>query len=382
MKCVLQEHEMSLIKKMENEASKLSNVVSLAQWIPWYPTPDAIQEFVLEKIKSWQTNRYSITAWIPQLRQQIALRYYQKLWVDIDFQNEIVITAGAIQAISSILLTFVWQDDEVILIDPCYASYSWCIMASKWKPNYVSLDDNLDLDVDNLISSINENTKAIIIANPNNPTWSIFSIEKLRKILDYIKDKEIVLVVDEVYDEFLFDWNEFLSAVSLYEEYKSNLIIVNSWSKSFWMTWWRVWYFLADSCLSSEIVKVHDWLITCAPVHSQWAALASFEIYDSWTEKVRKDLQKRRDYAVKELQKLSAYIEFDSPSAAYFIFWRFKYTKDDYNECLKILNETKLALVPWSGFWERWKWYFRLCFGRDFDDLQEWISRLEKYFRK
>lgn len=380
MKCILENHEMSLIKKMEYEASQMSWVISLAQWIPWYPIPDAIESFVMSKISSWETNRYSSTQWIPQLREQVALKYYKDFWFEIDYNKEITITAWAIQAISSILLTFVWQWDEVIIIDPCYASYSWCILTTKWKINSIELAENFNLDVDKIISTINSQTRAIIIANPNNPTWSIFSLESIKKILDYINWKNIVLILDEVYDEFLYDWNEYTSSVSLFNKYKDNLIIVNSWSKTFWMTWWRIWYFIANEYLTKEILKVHDWIITCAPVHSQWAAIASFEIYDTWTKKIKIDLQKRRDYAIEKCSKLDWFIEFNKPMAAYFLFPKFKYTNDDYNECLKILKEAKLALVPWSWFWSIWKWHFRLCFWRDFNDLEEWLNRLEKYF--
>ncbi len=365
---------------MENEAAKLSDVVSLAQGVPWYPVPHAIQEFVMEKIKKWQTNRYSVTPGIPQLRQQIALRYYKKYWIDIDFDNEVVITAGAIQAISSILLTLVDTNDEVILIDPCYASYKGCVLTSKWKFKYAPLDENLDLDVGAVLDNINENTKVILLANPNNPTGSIFPVEKIKAILDYIKWKDIVLIVDEVYDEFIYDENDFVSVASIYQEYKENLIITNSWSKTFGMTGWRIGYFMTNSKLTSEIIKIHDWLITCAPVHSQWAALASFEIYDSWTDRIRKDLHQKRKYAIERCQRLSWYIDFKIPDAAYFLFPKFKYTDDDYWQCLKILKEQNLSLVPGLWFGDKGKWHFRLCFGRDFDDLEEGFDRLWRYF--
>lgn len=382
MKCILQDEEMSLIKKVELEWSKISWVSSLAQWVPWYWVPEPIQEFVMEKIRKWETNRYSIVPWIPELRQQVALRYYKNNSVEVDFENEIVITAWAIQAISSVLLTILEKDEEVMLLDPCYASYDWCIKLSRWNPVYSSLDENLDIDVQDVLSKINSKTKAIIISNPNNPTWSIFTIEKIKQILDAIDWKDIYLILDEVYDEFLYDGNFFESGINLYKKYKKNLILVNSWSKTFGMTWRRVWYFLADSNITKEVLKVHDWLVTCAPVHSQWAALASFEIYDRWIWKVRKELQKRRDYTIQEMNKLSSYIEFWTPKAAYFLFPRFKYTEKDYEECLKILHESKVALVPWSGFWNRGRGHFRICFWRDFDDLSSWIEKLGKYFNK
>ncbi len=382
IKCNLEGQEMSMIKKMELEATKISGTVSLAQWVPWYNIPPQIVDSVIQKITGWQTNRYSIVPGIVPLREQVAIRYFKKYWVEIDFVNEMIITAWAIQAISALLLTILQEQDEVVLIDPCYASYNGCIKIAKWNPVYVALDVNLDLDVESIKKAITPETKAIVIANPNNPTGSIFSLEKFKEILDYISGRDIFLVIDEVYEEFIYDWQSFDSGIKLYEQYKSNLIIINSWSKSFGMTGWRVWYLIAQAALTKEILKIHDSLITCAPVHSQWAALASFEIYDEWTAKVRKELQDCRDYAVKRLDKLKDYLEFHRPWAAYFVFPRFRYTDDDLGECMKILHEAKLSLVPGGGFGPRWVWHFRICFGRDFPDLKEWFDRLENYLLK
>ena len=95
-------------------------------------------------------------------------------------------------------------------------------------------------------------------------------------------------------------------------------------------------------------MKIHDNLITCAPVHSQWAALATFEIYDEWTQKIKKELQKRRDYVINQLKNLEEFLDFHIPQAAYFVFPKFKYTDNDYEECLNVLKKAKLAVVPGS----------------------------------
>jgi aspartate/methionine/tyrosine aminotransferase len=95
-------------------------------------------------------------------------------------------------------------------------------------------------------------------------------------------------------------------------------------------------------------MKIHDNLITCAPVHSQWAALATFEVYDEWTQKIKKELQKRRDYVINQLKNLEEFLDFHIPEAAYFVFPKFKYTDDDYKECVNILKKVKLAVVPGS----------------------------------
>lgn len=381
MQFPLENEEISLIKKFELEASKIPWVVSLAQWIPRYDVPKPIVEFLIEQIKNWKTNRYSIVPGIPQLRDQIATRYLQKYNIELDPEKNIIITAGAIEAISSFLLATLFPGDEVILVDPTYASYRWCILTARWKPILAPLDDNRDINVETIKTLISEKTKAIVFPNPNNPTWSIFSEEKIEEILKIASSKNIRIVVDEVYDEFVYDWYKFESAIKFWKNYK-NLIIVNSWSKTFGMTWRRIWYIIGEEKIIKEVLKVHDNLLTCAPVHSQRAALATFEIYDEWTNQIKKHLQKRRDYVIKELEDLKEFIDFHIPKAAYFVFPKFKYTDDDYWECLNILKKAKLAVVPWSWFGKRWKWHFRICFWRDWKDLEEGIKRLKNYFWK
>ncbi len=377
----LENEDMSLIKKFELEASRIPWVVSLAQWIPRYPTPQPIVDFLIEKIKKWETNRYSIVPWLPQLRDSIAARYFEKYNIEIDPEKNITITAWAIEAISSFLLATLFPEDEVILIDPTYASYRWCVLTARWKPISAPLDDNRDLNIETIKKLITSKTKAIIFPNPNNPTGSIFSLDKIKKLLEISKEKNIYVVIDEVYDEFIYDNEIFQSAIIFFKSYP-NLVLVNSWSKTFGMTWWRIWYIIAEERLNKEIIKVHDNLLTCAPVHSQWAAISTFEIYDEWAKKIKKQLQERRDYTIKQLNQLKDFIDFQIPKAAYFVFPKFKYTDNDYEECINILHKAKLALVPGSGFWNRWKGHFRICFWRDFDDLKEWLERLKKYFWK
>ncbi len=380
MQYLLEDHPLSIIKQVEMEASKLQWVVSLAQWIPRYQVPDYIIEFLEEKIRKGYTNRYSVVNWLPQLREQVALHYYRKYKVLLDPSDNILITAGAIQAISAVLLSIINPGDNVILMDPCYASYSTAIKVARWNIKYIPFADKNKLNIEKIIDSIDSNTRAIILANPNNPNGYIISPEQIEKILQYINWKDIIFITDEVYDEFVFDWLTFQSSITLFPKYKENLVVINSWSKTFWMTGWRIGYLIADKKLISETIKVHDALITCAPVHSQWAALATFEIYDEWVKDVRKQLQQRRDYVISELEKLKWYISFDIPQASYFVFPKFNYTDNDQEEVLKILKKVKLALIPGSWFGNQGKWHFRICFGRDMESLEEGLLRLQEYY--
>ncbi len=380
MKFLLEDHPLSLIKRVEKEASKISDVVSLAQWIPRYNVPEYIIEFLNEKINKWLTNRYSVVNWLPQLREQIVNFYIRKYNVLLDPEYNVLITWWAIEGITATLLSIVDNGDNVILMDPCYASYSTAVKVARWNVKYIPYAWKDKLNIERILDNIDDRTRAIILANPNNPNWYIIDLNQLELLLKNILWKDIYLILDEVYDEFVFDNRKFYSWVKLFDKYWKNIVIINSWSKTFWMTWWRVGYMIWDRKLIEEVTKVHDSLLTCAPVHSQWAALASFDIYDEWVKKIKTDLRNRRDYVASYLKNLNSFIDFDIPQASYFIFPKFLYTDNDLDEVMKILKQVKLALVPWSGFGPSWKWYFRICFGRDLESLEQGLERLRKYY--
>jgi len=382
MEFLLQNEPLSLIKKVEMEANKIIDVVSLAQWIPWYGVPEPVIENLIDKIRKWFTNRYSIVPGILELREKLALHYLKKYNVELNYENELIITAGAIQWITATLLTILNNEqNEVILIDPSYASYQTCISVARWKSVFSKLDENLDLDIEDIESKINEKTRVVLLCNPNNPTGSIFDFKKIERLLELSQEYDFYVLLDEVYDEFIFEQWKFVSGVKLFEKYKDRLVLLNSWSKSFGMTGWRIGFIVCNPILFHEILKIHDSMITCAPVHSQWSALATFDIVDEWFPKVQKELKERRDYTVDRLNQMKWFLDFNEPEAAYYVFPKFKYTDDDVGECMKLLQEQKVAVVPWSWFGLRWKGHFRICFGRDFPDLEEGLDRIENFFK-
>jgi len=198
MKYLLEDHPLSLIKRIELEASKLNGVVSLAQWIPRYQVPEYIVEFLNEKIKQGLTNRYSVVNWLPQLREQIVNFYIRKYNVTLDPEDNVLITWWAIEWISATLLSIIEEGDNVILMDPCYASYATSVKVAKWNIKYIPFAWKNKLNIERIIDAIDSRTKAIILANPNNPNGYIIDINQLEKLLENIVDKDVYLILDEV----------------------------------------------------------------------------------------------------------------------------------------------------------------------------------------
>lgn len=381
----LKKEQMSLIKLMELKAKNMWKwVISLSQGIPWYDMPKSLKKSLCEYTNDIRAKDYTLSQWILELREKIVNLYNPKYWSNFT-SDEVLITSGAIEGISSLIMTLVTKKtDEVIMLEPTYASYSNIIKIAWAKHISCPLNKKFWINFKKLKESINENTRVIVLVNPNNPTGSFIELEEIEKILKYIKWKNIYLITDEVYNYFIFNkdkWNNF-SHLKLFDKYKKHLVVINSWSKSFWITGWRIGYMIANKYLIKQVLKIHDSLVTCAPSHSQYAVMQNLDILFKYSEKINKQLEKRRDYIIEELSKMSKYIEFEIPNGSYYIFPKFKYTREDYRECMRILEKAKLSLVPGGIFWKWGKGHFRICYGRDMNSLKIWMKRLKKYFEK
>lgn len=373
---------MSLIKWMELKAKTIPWVISLSQWIPWYDMPNELKIWLSKYALSWLAKDYTVWPWIIELRKKMC-EIYNPVYKSNLNTDQILITAWAIESITAVILTLVTKEtDEIMQFEPMYSWYSKIIDISGAKKTFFSLDKNYKIDFKAFEKSITKNTRLITIVNPSNPTWTYISLEDIEKILKICEEKNIYLLVDEVYNFFIFDDKvKNFSHLKLFDKYKKNLIIINSWSKAFWITWWRIGYILANEFLTKEILKVHDSIVTCAPSHSQYAVLEGMDILFDRTDKLREQLKNRRDYIVEKLSLLSDYIEFEIPNGAYYIFPKFKYTQDDVAECDNILEKAWLAVVPWSSFGPGWVGHFRICYWRKMAELEEWLKRLETYFK-
>lgn len=270
--------ELSTIKAVEPEASRIPDVVSLAQGIPSFDTPEPIKRFVQERLSEDVCARYSVTPGLPRLRESIA-ETLRRDGMAYDADGEILVTAGSIEAIAASLLALVEPGDEVLVVSPTYASYIPAIRLAGAVPRFVPLaeDANFDLDPEAIEDAVGRRTRALILCNPNNPTGTVFSAEQTRRMLRIAEREDLIVIADEVYKDFLYGEARIRSAATEVWA-RHRLLRVCSFSKAYAMTGWRVGFVHGPSPLISEVLKVHDALATCAPVVSQHAALAALEL--------------------------------------------------------------------------------------------------------
>ncbi|MDZ4785676.1 MAG: aminotransferase class I/II-fold pyridoxal phosphate-dependent enzyme [bacterium] len=378
--------ELSQIKAIELAAARRPGSVSLAQGIPSFNTPKVITDFVIERINSGACDKYSLTNGLAELREEISLA----LGLDgmqYDPDSEIIVTAGSIEAITATLLGCTKDGDEIIIPSPTYTSYRNAILLAGCTPRYAALNEekNFDLDIDKIENEITAKTKAIFYCNPNNPTGTIFSKEQSLELLKLAEKYDLLIITDEVYKDFYFTEDIHFTPASIHSA-RSRIIRVCSFSKAFAMTGWRIAYLHADRSLVSQILPYHDTLVTCAPVVSQYAAIAALRFGQPAVKDFREQFRQRRNIALHALDSLSHVLDYQIPKASYFVFPRIKDSLPLARESKKlaydILDKVGLAIVPGVAFGPSGESHLRISFGRELRDVEDGMSRLSDYFSK
>ena len=395
---------LSPIKEIEIRSAKIFDVVSLAQGVADFDTPECIKRCVVEHIKNGDVAKYSLSPGIIELREAVEVDL-KKRGINYDFENEIIITAGAIEAITATFLTILKEGDEVLIPDPTYTSYQEAIKNAGGVPKFISLceEDNWSFDEKKFKEKISSKAKAILFCNPNNPTGTIYPRNQLLRILEIAEKNNLYILSDEVYRDFIYDDQDFYS-IGSFSKFRKRIVYIFSFSKSYSMTGWRVGYLAADKSLASQILAHHDVMVTCAPVVSQWGALAAIEMADEDRAYFKNSFKERRDLICSYLDEMKEWFTYQKPSSAYFVFPKFskrliealdqdckmnKYDLKDYQKeslswrlVLDLLYEAKVAFVPGQAFGETGENHLRMCFGRSKEDISKAMKRLKGHLNK
>ncbi|MDZ7612015.1 MAG: pyridoxal phosphate-dependent aminotransferase [Candidatus Moranbacteria bacterium] len=400
----MQSLKLSPIKEMEIRSSKLTGVVSLAQGIPNFKAPECIYRKTCEAIAEGRVDKYSLSPGMLEFRETIEMDLAER-GIYYDFESEIIVTAGAIEAITASLLALVEPGSEVLIPDPTYTSYQEAIKNAGAAPAFFPLneEEGWSLDVKEIEKKITSKTRAILFCNPNNPTGTVYSRDQLLKILELAQRHNLYLLSDEVYRDFVYDGLDFYS-LAQFSKFRNRIIYIFSFSKSYAMTGWRVGFLAAERDLAKKILAVHDVLVTCAPVVSQWGALTALEMAGGEVEKFKSEFLERRDIVCSYLDNMTEWFEYQKPKAAYFAFPKItkkladqlqsskagnQYDMKDYQKsslswrfALELLYEAKVALVPGVAFGLKGEDHLRICFGRSNEDIEKSFARIKDYLSR
>jgi aminotransferase len=378
--------KLSPIKEMELAASRIPGVISLAQGIPSFDTPEPIKTFVQQKIAEGACAKYSLTPGLPQLRELIAESLLRE-GMHYDPESEIIVTCGSIEGIAATLLTLTQPGDEVILPTPSYASYQEVVRMAGCTPRFAVLreEDNFAFDREAFERCLSARTRAILYCNPNNPTGTVFSRAETLALVELAERYGLFLIIDEAYKDFVYSKEPYYSPAQL-AAVRAHVVRMFTFSKAYGMTGWRVGYLHSDTRNTREILKVHDALVTCAPVVSQYAAIAALEYGEAHLAAFRVAFKERRDRTLEHLDLLSHVFDYQKPEGAYFVFPRVKdivpWARDSRRLARRLLEEAKVAVVPGVAFGPSGEAHLRINFGREPADIDTAFERLASYFRQ
>jgi aminotransferase len=375
----------SVIREMSREAVKYG-AVNLGQGFPDFPAPEDIKQKAMQAIAD-DHNQYAITWGVKEFRDAIAEKTKRFWGLEVNPETEITVTCGSTEGMIAAMLACVDKGEEVILFEPFYENYAPDAILSDATPVHVPLyktEQGWKFDKEQLRAAFNERTKAIIICNPNNPTGKVFTREEMQFIAELCKEFDVLCFTDEIYEHIVYQDNgvhrEHICMAAL-EGMKERTVVVNSLSKTYSVTGWRVGYVIAPADITSAIRKVHDFLTVGAPNCLQHAGAYAMRLPDSYYQTLQSDYQKRRDFLVPILKE--AGFKCDYPEGSYYVMAdisNFGFA-DDFEFTKFLIREIGVAVVPGSSFYHNkdlGKQQVRFCFCKKIETLEAAAERLKK----
>ena len=370
----VQEIEISGIRKFFNMVAPYKDAISLTIGQPDFPTPLHIKEAAKKAIDEDYTT-YTHNAGFLELREAICTYMKEKYGLSYDPATEVIVTAGASEAIDISLRTILSEGSEVIMPSPVYPGYEPIVKLCGGFPVYADITGNsFKFTADIIEKHLTEKTRCIILPYPSNPTGVSLTKKELQEIAGLLRGKNILVVADEIYSELLFE-NEHESIASFLKE---QTILINGLSKSHSMTGWRIGFVFAPSELSAQMLKVHQYNVSCASSISQKAAFAAVTAGKDDALPMREEYKKRRDYCYQRLMGMG--LDVVKPDGAFYFFVKLpEGFSSSFSFAMQLVQEGKVAVVPGSAFSEYGEGYFRLSYAYSMDTLQEGMDRLESF---
>ncbi|GGA80894.1 aminotransferase [Flavobacterium palustre] len=352
------------------------NAINLSQGFPNFPVDEKLTDIVAELAKE-DVHQYTPMAGYPPLLTKIAALVNDSYQRTAQTETEILVTTGATQGIFTSIQALVENEDEVIILDPCYDSYEAPVLLCNAKPVRVSLNDDYTPNWKTIEAACTSKTKMIIINNPHNPTGKILTktdFEALEKILE--KFPKIILLSDEVYEYITFEQKHI--SVHTRKLLRNRAIVVSSFGKTFHITGWKVGYLVAPEHLMKEIKKVHQFLVFSVNSVAQAAISNYLDIVS--VDEIGDFYQEKRDYFRQLLSK--SRFKLLPCEGTYFqvVSYAAISNENDVDFCKRLITEHGVAAIPISNFYENGKdlHLIRFCFAKDNATLEEAARRLCK----
>ncbi len=372
--------EPSGIRKFFDVVSEMPDAISLGVGEPDFDTPWNVREEGIYSLEKGRTF-YTSNAGLKDLRIEICNYLKRRIGLSYEPDHEVLVTVGGSEAIDVALRCMIDPGDEVLIPQPSYVSYLPCAVMADAVPVMIELkaENEFKLTKEQLLESITDKTKILVMPFPNNPTGAIMTEEELAELVPVIIEKDLYVISDEIYSELTYKGHH--HSIAEFPGMKERTVVINGFSKSYAMTGWRLGYACGPANIIEQMTKLHQFAIMCAPTNSQFAAVEALRNCDEEIEKMAEAYNQRRRFLVDAFRKMG--LECFEPFGAFYIFpsiKKFGMSSEEF--CNRLLQEEKLAVVPGTAFGECGEGFVRISYAYSIDNLKVGLQRIEHFISR
>jgi len=374
---VAQNMQPSGIRKFFDVVAEMPDAISLGVGEPDFDTPWHIREAGIYSLEQGRTF-YTSNAGMPALKAEVASYYLRKHGLSYLPKTETFITVGGSEAIDMAMRAMLDPGDEVIIPEPCYVSYVPCAAMTGAVPVTIPLQEKNEfkLTAQELLDAVTEKTKVLVLAFPNNPTGAVMTREDLEPIAKICLEHDLYVISDEIYGELTYSGKH--TTIAEFPGMQERTVIVNGFSKYYAMTGWRLGFATGPENIISQMVKLHQFAIMCAPTTSQYAGLGALKSGGEDVAMMRESYNQRRRYVVNELNDMGLHCF--EPFGAFYVFPSVQslgMTSEEFAN--RLLATEKLAVVPGTAFGECGEGFIRISYAYSLAELKEALNRIRHF---
>ncbi|MCG8513588.1 MAG: pyridoxal phosphate-dependent aminotransferase [Halanaerobiales bacterium] len=360
-------------KKLESQGKK---IIHMEIGRPDFDTPAVIKEKAIDALQKGFVH-YTSNFGLDELREAVARKMTEENQVPTNFQ-EVIITPGASAALAVAILGLLDIDEEVLIPSPLYPAYPKLVTMAGGIPVTVPLNfkNGFKLTVDALEKRVTDKTKMLIINTPHNPTGAVYGDQELSDIAEFVREKDLIVIADECYEKIVFD-GEHISMARL-PGMKERTVTVNSTSKTFSMTGWRIGFLTAPLAMINSIVKVQQNLTICAPSFAQIGSIVAYEKGEELIKEMISEFTRRKSIVTDWLQRTKK-IEYVEPGGSLYVFpsiHKLGMSSEQFSDY--ILNEAGVAVAPGKDFGPNGEGFVRIAFTCSTQELTEGMEKIKK----
>ncbi|MDH5494367.1 MAG: pyridoxal phosphate-dependent aminotransferase [Candidatus Bathyarchaeota archaeon] len=378
----LKEIKSSSIRRLFALTPHKAGLISLGIGEPDFTPPEHALEAAKQAMTEGKTH-YTTSNGISELREALSKKFTREYGTFYNPENEILVTVGATEAVSLALLAFINPGDEVLIPDPGFVCYVPAVLIAGGTPILMPLLENNGFkpDIETVTSLITKKSRVIIINSPHNPTGSVLTYDELAKLAKLAVENDLILVSDEVYEKITYDDVKHY-CLATFPGMREQTIVVNSFSKTYAMTGFRVGYALGPEDLISAMLLAHQFTVACVGGPAQYAATAALEGPQDFVAEMVSEFDKRRRLIYRRLSEIEG-LSCSLPEGAFYVFPNMKAftaTSAEFSEFL--LKEAKVGVTPGSSFGKHGEGFLRLSYATSYEKISEALDRIEKAVRK